>query len=160
MNDFEEIYNLYLPKVYRYSLSLSRNEKIAEDVTQETFLKAFNSIHKFKQDCTLESWLCLIAKNTYFSMHKKDKRLQELDTDYQDEVKSIETLLINKENALEIHRILHEMEDPYKEVFYLRMFGELSFAEIGELFKKNENWARITYHRAKLKIKNILVKGK
>ena len=48
--------------------------------------------------------------------------------------------------------MLHNLEEPYKEVFQLRIFGELSFRDIGKIFGKSENWARITYHRAKLKL--------
>ena len=54
--------------------------------------------------------------------------------------------------AFRIHEYLHNMEEPYKEVFQLRVFGELSFADIGKIFHKTESWARVTYHRARLKL--------
>lgn len=154
MIDFEEIYEKYFKLVYAYILSLSRNEKIAEDITQETFFKAMKNIKKYNPDYPVDIWLCQIAKNTYFSMYKKDKRLQEFDFDLQ--VESFEHKLIQKDEALKVHKILHKLEEPYKEVFSLKMFGELSFLQIGEIFERNENWARVTFHRAKIKIREAM----
>lgn len=157
MTDFEQIYSDYFMDVYKYAFSLCRNDKIAEDITQETFLKALKSIDGFKGNCKLQVWLCQIAKNTYFSLYgkgKKDKKNQE--SDWKIEAGSFESRLINKESAFEIHKALHKMDEPYKEVFSLRMFGELSFAQIAELFSKTESWARVTFHRAKLKLKEEL----
>jgi len=150
MVDFEELYSHYFMNVYKYSYSLAKNEKIAEDITQETFLKAIQKIESFKHNCSMEAWLCLIAKNTYYDLYRKNKRLQEFDVEIK--VESFESKLVHKEQSFEIHKLLHKLEEPYKEVFSLRLFGELSFAQIGELFERNENWARITFHRAKLKI--------
>ena len=59
---------------------------------------------------------------------------------------------MDKEQAIAIHKLLHKLEEPYKEVFHLRTFGELSFKEIGEVFGKTESWSRVTYYRAKMKI--------
>ena len=153
--DFEEVYLKYFDLVYRYSLSLCRNERVAEDVVQETFLKAIRHIEKYDSAYRMETWLCQIAKNTYFNIYDKDKRLQEFEQDMA--VESFERKLMNKEDALEIHMILHKLEEPYKEVFTLRLFGELSFAQIGKIFGKSENWARITFHRGKIKIKERLI---
>ena len=75
------------------------------------------------------------------------------DVERPDTKKNIEKELVDKETSLRIHRILHTLEEPYKEVFQLRTFGELSFNEIGSIFGKTESWARVTYHRAKLKIR-------
>ena len=71
----------------------------------------------------------------------------------------MEERLAERETVFAVHRILHELEEPYKEVFSLRTFGELSFRQIGELFGKTENWARVAYHRAKLKILSKLEDG-
>jgi len=151
MSDFEKIYSEYFTDIYKFSLSLCHNESFAEDITQETFLKALENIKHFKGDCKLSVWLCQIAKNTYFSLYKKNKKITEQNTDLSDE--SFEIKLIDKETAFEIHKRLHKLGEPYKEVFSLRIFSELSFAQIGELFKKTESWARVTFHRAKIKLK-------
>ena len=154
MTDFEKVYVEYFSDVYKYVLSLCHDQTMAEDITQETFLKAIKNIHHFKGECKLRVWLCHIAKNTYFTAYKKKKDFLQLSDEIS--MESFESKLLNKEKAFEIHKALHSMEEPYKEVFNLRLFGELSFTQIGELFGKSESWARVTFHRAKLKLKEEL----
>lgn len=154
MTKVEEIYSKYFDDVYKYTFALCHNEVIAEDITQETFLKALQGINTFKGECQLRVWLCQIAKNTYFSMCRKNKYETELEVE--DDVFCIESLLIDKEAAFEIHKAIHRLDEPYREVFSLRLFGELSFAQIGELFGKTESWARVTFHRTKIKLKEDL----
>lgn len=136
--------------VFRYVYSLCRDKNIAEDITQETFLKAFNASDDFKANSSLYTWLCAIAKNIWFNKCKNDSREVQIDYDFtiKDDL-SFKEKLGNKDTALEIHKVLHVLKDPYKEVFTLRVFGELSFIEIATLFCKTESWARVTYHRSK-----------
>ena len=151
MTDFQRVYDLYFKDVYKYALSLSHDPQAAEEVTQETFFKALKSIDSFRGQCRLYVWLCQIAKNTYYTYAGKQAKAaaeQELASG-----ETMEEKLLTKETAFEIHKLLHNLPDPYKEVFSLRVFGELSFSQIGELFGKTESWARVTYHRARLKIK-------
>ena len=153
--DFREVYDLYFQDVYKYALSLCRDVHLAEEITQETFFKALKSIDSFKGQCRLYVWLCQIAKNTYFSYAGKNAREGE-----EQEVSvgsSLEEQLLEKEEAFAIHRILHRLPEPYKEVFSLRVFGQLSFKQLGELFGKTESWARVTYHRARMKIKEEML---
>lgn len=155
MTDFQEVYDLYFKDVYKYALSLSRDPHVAEEITQETFFKALKSIDSFRGQCRLYVWLCQIAKNTYFTyMGKQGKEEAAQEVTSGD---SMEEKLLIKETAFEIHKLLHNLPEPYKEVFSLRVFGELSFSQIGELFGKTESWARVTYYRARLKIKEELV---
>lgn len=157
MTDFQEVYDLYFREVYRYALSLCRNRSVAEEITQETFFKALAKLDSFDGKCKISVWLCQIAKNTYISMCRKDKYLNfHADTDLFRSNDSIEEILFDKETAFAIHKVLHTLDEPYKEVFSLRTFGELSFKQIAELFGKTEAWARVTYHRARLKIKEDL----
>jgi len=146
VDDFEMLYTLHFNSVYRYILSLCRNETTAEDVTSETFLKAMGAIDKFKGECSINVWLCQIAKNTYFSLLRKRKGEEILDLDFELEsgFSDFTERLMDKASALEIHRCLHTLEEPYKEVFTLRTLGELSYAEIAKLFGKTESWARVT----------------
>lgn len=149
MTEFEEVYGRYFKDVYRYSLSLCKSESIAEELTQETFFKALKSIDKFDGKCKLYVWLCQIAKNTYFSFQKKQQRIDgDADMEQLPEAGGFEEKQLQKAEAFEIHKRLHSLEEPYKEVFSLHLFGELSFAQISELFGKTESWARVTYHRA------------
>lgn len=158
MTDLQEIYDQYFHDVYRFALSLSRDEHMAEEITQETFCKALKSIHTFQGTCKINVWLCQIAKNTYFSLLDKQKRVKHSHHDDENSGTDIEKQLVNQVEALRIHQILHALEEPYKEVFTLRVFGELSFAHISALFGKTESWARVTFYRAKQKIQNLYVK--
>ncbi len=139
--------------VYRYALSLCHNEAEAQDIIQETFLKALNAYSLYRGDSSLYTWLCSIAKNLWINKCKKANK--EVVFDSLEDVTShenIEQCLLNKDFSLYIHRVLHKLDEPYKEVFTLRTFGELSFYDIANLFSKSESWARVTYHRAKKKI--------
>ena len=155
MIEFEEVYRRYFKDVYKYALSLTRDEHIAEEITQETFFKALKSIDRFDGRCKLYVWLCQIAKNTYFTSRQRTANGDEADEEPCSD-NSFEERLLNRETYFAIHKILHTLEEPYKEVFSLRAFGELPFRQIGELFGKTESWARVTYHRAKMKIKEEL----
>lgn len=132
MTEFERIYNLYFREVYSFVLLLSRNEKIAEEITQETFFKALKNIDTFKGHCKLSVWLCQIAKNTYFTYLDKQKRFDTNEIPEQVSQKSMEEMILRKEDNFRLHKVLHHLEEPYKEVFTLRVFGELSFKEISE----------------------------
>ena len=182
---FEEIYARYYKEVYYYLLSLDGNRETAEELTQETFFRAMKSIHKFKGECRLGTWLCQIAKHTYFSWKKKHRREivsgspEEIelakrtlagrmmsttatiqpDQNHSRMEESVEEQVGRRQQSMEIYRILHCLEEPYKEVFTLRVLGELSYREIGEVFGRKEGWARTTFHRAKLKIQQLMRKG-
>ena len=131
--------------------SLESDENIAEEITQETFFKALKSMHQFDGKKDVRAWLFTIAKNTYFTHYKKQKReIYQIEESVLDV--HIEEHLVNEEQAFAIHRYLHIMQEPYKEVFSLRTFGELSFEKIGQLFGKSDGWARVTFYRAKKKI--------
>jgi RNA polymerase sigma-70 factor (ECF subfamily) len=147
--DFEQIYNEHFSGVYKYALSLSRDEAIAEEITQETFFKAMRSIDTFTGACKLYVWLCQIAKNTYFSLYQKRKRYVSIDDTGLPSAPDIEADFLDRDTAKRLHILLHKLNEPYKEVFTLRVFGELPFAQIGELFEKTDSWARLIFYRAK-----------
>lgn len=157
MPDFGKIYTEYFSDVYKYVLSLCRNESLAEEVTQETFFKAMRNIDKFKGDCKLYVWLCQIAKNTYFTLAKKQTHIApDENIEHQDFSADIESTYLDKENARRLHILLHNLNEPYKEVFTLRVFGELPFSQIGELFGKTDSWARLIFYRAKKQLQEDL----
>lgn len=150
---FEELYQKYFQEIYFYVKSLSRNEKVTEEITQETFFKALKHLDSFDGSKDIRAWLFTIAKNTYYSSYKKSKR--EISGEFQSEP-IVEIIfmnqLVNSDVAFKVHQFIHEMDEPYKEVFTLRVFGELPFEKIGLLFGKSASWARVTYYRAKKKI--------
>ncbi len=154
-SDFNEIYALYFQDVYKFLLALCHDEELAEELTQDTFFKAMKNYESFRGDCKISTWLCQIAKHSFFLYDKRRKRNVNLDAvsdELADDTNSIEILLGQKEQAFEIHKLLHHLPEPFKEVFSLRVLGELSFRDIAKLFDKTESWARVTFHRAKLKL--------
>lgn len=154
MKDFEAVYSEYYDIVFHYICSLCKDEAWAKEVTQEAFLKALNKIDGFHGECKLSVWLCQIAKNTFYTEAKKKKReITQIPLEAISNHDNIEQDIIAKEGVMELHKVLHTLDEPYKEVFWMRTFGEMSFKEIGGIFEKTESWARVTYHRAKMKIK-------
>jgi RNA polymerase sigma-70 factor (ECF subfamily) len=132
---------------------LSCNDSIAREITQQTFFKALEKSKKLSDDANVFSWLCQIAKNTYIDYLRKEKRTESIENieDISEEG-NLEQKYCEKEHILKIHEQLHRLNEPYKEVCMLRVFGELSYREIGKIFNKTENWARVTYFRAKVQI--------
>ena len=158
--NIEELYRTYFDIVYRYIRSISQDGSLAEEVTQETFFKALKKADQFRGDCDVRVWLCQIAKNTLYD-HLKKQEKQLLGDEKLEKIESaggelLEEKLAQRSQAMEIHKVLHRLSEPYKEVFSLRTFGELTFREIGMLFGKSENWARVTYYRARVKIREGL----
>lgn len=150
----EALYNQYFHDVFLYLKAITRSDDIAEELTQEAFFKAMKSADSFRGDCDVRVWLCQIAKNCYISFCRRHKLRTDdaLPEDIPDPAPAAQLVLEDRETVMEIHRILHGMKEPHKEVFTLRVFGELSYRQIGELFGKTENWAAVTFHRAKLEI--------
>ena len=105
-------------------------------------------------------WLCQIAKHAYFSYLRKHKKEQLCEAPLsQEEMRnagSEEEQMLCQEDSMRLHQILHGLPEPYREVFSLRVFSELSFRQIGQLFGKTENWACVTFYRAKSRIKKRL----
>ena len=154
--DLEKIYREYFTIVYRYTLSISRDVHLAEELTQETFVKAFQKLKSFRGDSDISVWLCQIAKNEFLQHIRKQKKKSALQTITEDIEDGPEQELTKKEMRFRIQQILHDMEEPYKEVFYMRTYGEMSFKDIGKLFEKQETWARVTYYRARKKIMEVM----
>ncbi len=154
METIEALYHSHFHDVFLYLKVLTKSDDLAEEITQETFFKAMKAIDQFKGECDVRVWLCQIAKNTYFNYCKRHHitASDTIEETTPDPAVSIVDRLEDAQQAMQIHKILHTMQEPYKEVFSLRVFSELSFQQIGEVFGKSENWARVTFHRAKLKI--------
>ena len=159
-NTPEKLYETCYMKVYSFVMTLCGNRETAQDITQETFFRALTKGHTFRGEAEQMSWLCAIAKNLYTDELRRSSRFEgEIPEQMPDREKGIEERLLDKDQSFRIHLALHELNEPYKEVFELRVFGELSFAQIGQIFKKTESWARVTYHRARMKLKERLDKN-
>lgn len=158
----DEILGAEYEAVYRYVLSLCRDETLAQDITQETFLKAMKSYGGFAGESSLYTWLCAIAKNLWLNGRKKQGRevpAEDWEATLRDSGEPFEQNIADRDLTMYVHWALHTLNEPYKEVFGLRVFGELSFGDIARLFGKTESWARVTYHRAKKMVIEILRKG-
>lgn len=154
MESFEALFRRYFERVYRFALSLTRDANEAEDLTQQTFFKALRKIDTFEGRSDPATWLCSIAKNEFFSGRKRAREMS-FSPDAQvfdGEGEQVEQTLEHRENVMRIHRALHELIEPYREVFMLRVFGELKYAQIAALFNRTESWARVTYYRAKCEL--------
>lgn len=158
MTEFERLYREYFDDVFRFLRGLSANETLAEELTAETFFKAMNALDTFRGDSDARVWLCSIAKNCYFSYLRQQRRIEPLEdeVEFVPAQQDIERLVEDKDTAFRLHKCLHELKEPYREVFTLRVFGELPFDKIGELFGKSAHWACVTYHRAREKLRAMI----
>ena len=158
--DFEQVYVSYFNDVYRYLYRLSGDAHIAEEFTAETFFKVLRSLDTFRGECDMRVWLCQIAKNLYYNALRKHKKLisiEDMGIDFFVEFEPHPDMaLVDIEEAAQLRALLHEIPDPYKEVYMWRVFAELSYKQIGQIFKKTENWACVTYHRARMMIKRAM----
>lgn len=155
MLTMEDIYREHSKTVYRYLLSLSHDEDISEELTQETFYQAVKSAEHFDGSCKITTWLCAIARNSYYSYRRKHPASAELLEDIASEA-IVDKDILASESRVELLKKLQALNAEMREVMYLRVFGELSFREIGDILSKTENWARITFYRGKEKLKKEL----
>ncbi len=154
MTEFESIYRRYFADVELYLRAICHEEHLAEELTEQVFFQALKALPKFRGDCDIRTWLCAMARNCYLSHLRKTKPTEDIDQlQIPDPRQSVEEKIEDRQQAMVIHRILHDMPEPYKEVFSLRVFGQLSFEDIGSLFGRTANWACVTYHRARQKIR-------
>ena len=153
MESMEEIYQNHSKKVYTFLLSKTCNHELAEELTQETFFCAVNSINKFKGNSSVLTWLCGIAQNLWLKYLRDNKSFEDL-SNYEDmlTISSAEDELFIQWENVEILKSLHNLDEPMREVMYLRLIGEISFAQIGEIIGKRENWARVNFYRGKKRI--------
>lgn len=158
----EEIYRRYSKMIYGFLFSKCTDASLAEELTQETFYQALKSIDSFRGESCVNTWLCGIADNVWQQHLRKQAKVR---TDISlDDLESIsdmrlskspsaEQLCLEKLNTFELLELLHKLDDPMREVMYLRLMGELSFKEIGQIMQQSENWARVTFYRGKEKLK-------
>ena len=151
--EFHRLYELYFKDIYRYIYSKSHNESISEEIAQETFCRALEKIEDFDEKIDIRAWLFVVARNAYYSYCRKHKRItneQEL-REVPDDINFVDQI-IDRDVASQIRLFIEKMSETYRDVFTLRVYGELSFDEIGSLFGKSDVWARVTYYRAKSQI--------
>ena len=150
----EDIYSEYADMVFRYLMCLCQDADVAEELTQETFCRAIQSSFKVREDCKVSTWLCQIAKHVWYQDLEKRRKhtYHPLDEDLAADGDSPEEIVIRAEEKMELFQKVHALKETEKEVVLLRITGAFAFREIGELFGKSENWARVTFYRAKQKL--------
>ena len=157
MQGFESVYRAYFTDVYRYALSLCGDAALADDLTSECFLKAMRAIGGFRGECELRVWLCQILKRIYLDHLRRDgKEVPSESLPENANTPDPAEAFAQQDQAMRAHRALHRLPEPYREVFSLRVLGGLGFAAIGELFSKSQNWACVTYHRARQKLRDLM----
>ncbi len=148
----QRLYDTYYMRVFSYVMTLCGDRHTAEEITQDTFFRAFYKSTDYRKEADEVTWLCAIAKNCFLDEQRRRGKTEQMPEELPSAEKSIEQMAADKDSSFRIHVALHGLEEPFREVFELRIFGELSFREIGTIFGKTENWARVTYHRARLKL--------
>ena len=155
MQDIEKIYKENFETVNKYLFCLTKNWDLAEELTEETFYRAVEKIGKFKGESKISTWLCQIAKNLYYDVLRKNKKI--VNTEYNllelEAEESTEEKVILNDEKITLYKNLQKLDEKTREVIYLKITGELSFKEIGEILNKTENWARVTFYRGKQKLK-------
>ena len=168
--ELDGLYQEYAKMIYHFIYLKCRDRDLAEDIVQTTFLKAIMQIDSFHGECKISTWLCQIARNEYLNYCRKHNRQQSYDMYLENNRESpaggeacchdaLLEKMIQDEQADSIQRILHTLKEPYREVFMLRIYGEYSCEEIAGAFHRSATWARVTYYRAKEKIKEELKRG-
>lgn len=155
MQDSDRLYRQHAKTVYKYLLSLTASEDLAEELTQETFYQAVKSINRFDGSCKITTWLCAIAKKQLSAYRRKHPETEEFQG-FGSTAASAEDEALSAEVKVSLFTGLHACPEPYREVLYMRILGGLSFKEIGEALGRTENWARVTYYRGKEKLRKEL----
>ncbi len=155
MEDMDAVYQRHAQTVYKFLLAKTRDEDLAEELTQETFYQAVRSADRFDGSCKVSVWLCQIAKHLWYRQLRKRKREAPMPEEPPEALDaSAEEDLLEREGRLDLLRRVHNLPELQREVVYLRAFGGLSFREIGDVCGRTENWARVTFYRSKEKLRN------
>ena len=159
MLSMEDVYREHSHMVYQYLLSLSHDADLAEELTQETFYQAIRRIDYFNAESKVSTWLCGIAKNLFYAYLRKHPPTEILDEN-STLCKSAESEVMSSLDKMDLLKQIHFLKEPGREVIHLRLYGNLSYAEIGEIMGKSENWARVTFYRAKEQLRKELQNDK
>lgn len=155
MQNIEKIYEEHFETVNKYLFCLTHNNDISEELTQETFYKAIEKINTYKGDCKISVWLCQIAKNLWYDVCRRNKKIVNVEKKELFAYETLDTLeeqIISDDEKISLYKKMQKLDDKAREVMYLRITGELSFKEIGIILNKTENWARVTFYRGKKSI--------
>lgn len=153
MTEFEKLFQDNREFIFKYLMKLTGDASLSEELTQETFFRAYMNYASLREKEKASMWLCQIAKNTYYAWYNEHKKLGAFeDAEPLGNSENMEDIFVQKELSQKALSCLHELEEPYKEVFMLSVFGGFSLKNISSIFGKSESWARVTFYRAKQKL--------
>ena len=152
MTEFETLFREKQPFVYRYLVKLTQDAALAEELTQETFFRTYMNYSGLRDKDKASVWLCQIAKNAYFTWYNEQKKRGTLPENADGDAQSLEEAFERRELSGKALACLHALEEPYKEVFMLSVFGGFSLKDVSAIFGKSESWARVTFYRARQKL--------
>ena len=177
MIPLEEVYREYSDMIYRWLLARTGDHHVAEELTQETFYQAVLHADRYDHSCKVSTWLCSIASNKLKEYYRKNPPKEDLDAVFGEKtadskgsgtadkilpagsipmVSGPEDAAVASAEKVELYRAIHSLPEPAREIVHLRAFADLSFREIGDIFGKSENWARVTYYRARTALRKEL----
>ena len=138
----EDLYEQHAQLVYRYLFSLCRDADLAEELCQETFCQSLRQLGSFRGDCTPQVWLCAIAKRLWYKeLAAPDDPAQETE---------------QREGRLALYRAMQQLDPDTREVIHLRLAGDFSFRDIGDILDRSEVWARVRFYRGKEELARIM----
>ena len=154
MLNTDDIYKDHATIVFKFLISLCNDADTAEELTQETFYHAIKSAKRYDGSCKVSTWLCQIAKHLWYQEvdRRKRKGTAILDDSIVSNQSGPEEKFCQVADKMQLIQAVHILDETDKEIVLLRLTGAFSFKEIGEIFNKNESWARVTFYRAKQKI--------
>lgn len=149
-NAFGELYNFFLDRIYRFIYYLVGDEFLAEDLTQNTFLRAWNGLKNFSlSKGTFQSYLFTIARNLVIDNQRKKKEvsLESAKADIVESGENLEEKTWKNESMNKVHQALGFLEEDDRQIIILRFFEEMHFDEIAEVTGKNSGAIRVKVHR-------------
>ncbi|MCI8485499.1 MAG: sigma-70 family RNA polymerase sigma factor [Lachnospiraceae bacterium] len=161
MKEFDEIYREYYDPLYGFLLKLTGGEAcIAEELTQETFFQVYLSLHRFRGQCRFFTWLCQVAKNTYFKYLRKHREIAMdislLQGELTESRDNVEDFCERKQLRQELRKAILDLPKKQRDVLLLRVYFELPFQEIGKLLRIEDQAAKVRYHRGKEALKKMM----
>lgn len=153
MTEFEMLFDENKDFIFKYLMKMTHDAYLAEELMQEAFFRAYMNYSSLRNKEKASAWLCQIAKNTFFAWYREQQKTAPLESvENVGDNRNLEDDFVKKELSQKALHCLHELEEPYKEVFMLAVFGGFSLKDISLLFGKSESWARVTFYRAKQKL--------
>lgn len=153
---FQTVYEEHKNSIYGYLLYMTKDAQLAEDLSQETFLKIFLGLGRFKEECNVKTWVLKIARNTFVTYARK-KRPELLEEQQYELVESEtpESIVIKKEEGKQVQKILMSLNEEDRTILLLRDYEKLSYEEIAQILQVNIGIVKSRLYRARQKFRTL-----